>query len=151
MRNGMRLISVVLGSPSDEGARGCQRRRSSTTATPSSRRCRLKAAHDTVLKPRVYKSAAEFAAVGVPTTSMSPWRAARARACKTSARLSHEPLLAPLAAGQNVGELTVADGTGQVIARVPLVALAAVPQGGLWTRADRQHGAVVSLTRSAHG
>ena len=37
-------------------------------------------------------------------------------------------------AGQTVGELTVTDGSGQVIARVPLVALAAVPEGGLWTR-----------------
>ena len=31
-------------------------------------------------------------------------------------------------------ELTVADGAGEVLARAPLVSLAAVPQGGLWTR-----------------
>jgi hypothetical protein len=34
-----------------------------------------------------------------------------------------------------VGELTVADATGEVIARAPLTALAPVPSGGLWTRA----------------
>jgi hypothetical protein len=33
-----------------------------------------------------------------------------------------------------VGELTVADVTGEVIARAPLTPLAPVPQGGLWTR-----------------
>jgi D-alanyl-D-alanine carboxypeptidase len=33
-----------------------------------------------------------------------------------------------------VGELTVSDASGTVIARVPLVALAAAPQGGIWTR-----------------
>jgi D-alanyl-D-alanine carboxypeptidase (penicillin-binding protein 5/6) len=56
-------------------------------------------------------------------------------AVKTKAQLSREPLIAPLTAGQNVGELTVADGSGEVLERVPLVALSAVPQGGLWTRA----------------
>ena len=35
----------------------------------------------------------------------------------------------------NVGELTVTDASGAVIERVPLVALSAVPAGGLWTRA----------------
>jgi D-alanyl-D-alanine carboxypeptidase (penicillin-binding protein 5/6) len=54
---------------------------------------------------------------------------------KTSARLTSEPLLAPLAAGKPVGEFTVADGSGETIAHAPLVPLAAVPQGSLWTRA----------------
>jgi len=54
---------------------------------------------------------------------------------RTSARLSGEPLIAPLAAGKPVGELAVADATGEVIARAPLTALAPVPEGGLWTRA----------------
>jgi len=54
---------------------------------------------------------------------------------KTRALLSREPLIAPLTAGENVGELTVADASGAVIERVPLIALSAVPQGGLWTRA----------------
>jgi serine-type D-Ala-D-Ala carboxypeptidase (penicillin-binding protein 5/6) len=52
----------------------------------------------------------------------------------TTARLDHEPLIAPLAAGERLGELTVTDGAGEVVARAPLVSLAAVPQGGLWTR-----------------
>jgi serine-type D-Ala-D-Ala carboxypeptidase (penicillin-binding protein 5/6) len=134
LRNGMRLVSVVMGSPSEKA-------RADASAALLSygytffETLRLKAAHDTVLKPRVYKSAAEFAAVGVPYDVYATVARGQGASLHSSARLSHEPLLAPLSAGQNVGELAVADGTGQIIARVPLVALAAVPQGGLWTRA----------------
>jgi D-alanyl-D-alanine carboxypeptidase (penicillin-binding protein 5/6) len=44
-----------------------------------------------------------------------------------------EPVIAPIKAGQALGELTVSDGK-EIIARVPLVAQAAVPEGGWWTR-----------------
>ena len=134
LRNGMRLVSVVMGSPS-ERARADASAALLNYGYTFFETLRLKAAHDTVLKPRVYKSAAEFAAVGVPYDVYATVARGQGASLHTSARLSHEPLLAPLSAGQNVGELAVADGTGQVIARVPLVALAAVPQGGLWTRA----------------
>ena len=133
LRSGMRLVSVVMGSPIEKA-------RADASAALLSygytffETLRLKAAHDTVLKPRVYKSAAEFAAVGVPYDVYATVARGQGASLHSSARLSHEPLLAPLSAGQNVGELAVADGSGQVIARVPLVALAAVPQGGLWTR-----------------
>jgi serine-type D-Ala-D-Ala carboxypeptidase (penicillin-binding protein 5/6) len=132
-RNGMRLVAVVMGSPSE-------RAREEASAALLNygytffETLRLKAAHETVLKPRVYKSASEFAAVGVPHDVYATVARGEAGTLRTSARLSHEPLLAPLAAGQQVGELTVADASGTVIARVPLVALAAVPQGGIWTR-----------------
>jgi D-alanyl-D-alanine carboxypeptidase len=53
---------------------------------------------------------------------------------KTAAHLTAEPLIAPLAAGSAVGEFTVTDAGGGVIARAPLVPFAAVPLGGLWTR-----------------
>jgi len=59
----------------------------------------------------------------------------QAGALQTRAVLTHEPLVAPFTAGQELGELTVADASGQLIAHVPLVALAAVPQGSLWARA----------------
>ena len=127
------------------------RRHSSTTATPSSRRC--------ASRPRTTRCSSRASTSrrpssppwACPTTCMPPWRAARARACTDSARLSHEPLLAPLAAGQHVGELTVADGSGQVIARVPLVALGRRAAGRAVDARRRRHRAVVSLTRSAHG
>ena len=133
-RNGMRLVSVVMGSPSEK-ARAEASAALLNYGYTFFETLRLKAARDTVLKPRVYKSATEFAAVGVPYDVYATVARGQGAALKSSARLTHEPLLAPLAAGQPVGELSVADARGTVIARVPLVALAAVPQGGLWTRA----------------
>ncbi len=134
LRNGMRLISVVMGSPNEKG-------RADASAALLSygytffETLRLEAARATVLKPRVYRSASEFAAVGVPYDLYATVARGQATSLSTQARLSHEPLTAPLAAGQALGELTVADGTGAVIARAPLVTLAAVPAGSLWTRA----------------
>jgi serine-type D-Ala-D-Ala carboxypeptidase (penicillin-binding protein 5/6) len=133
LRNGMRLISVVMGAPSEKG-------RADASAALLSygytffETIRVKEAHATVLKPRVYKSAIEFAAVGVPYDVYATVARGQATSLSTQARLAHEPLMAPLAAGQQLGELTVSDGTGAMIARVPLVALTAVPAGSLWMR-----------------
>lgn len=133
-RNGMRLVSVVMGSPNEK-----------TRAEASAallaygytffETIHIKTARETVLKPRVYKSGAEFVAIGVPYDVYATVGRGQAAALRTSAHLSHEPLIAPLAAGETVGELTVADAGGDVIETAPLVPLAAVPQGGLWTRA----------------
>jgi serine-type D-Ala-D-Ala carboxypeptidase (penicillin-binding protein 5/6) len=132
-RNSMRLVSVVMGAPSE-------RAREDASAALLNygytffETVRVKAAHETVLKPRVYKSASEFAAVGVPYDVYATVGRGQAAALRTSARLNGEPLIAPLAAGKALGELAVTDAGGEVIARAPLTALSAVPQGGLWTR-----------------
>ena len=132
-RNGTRLVAVVMGSPSEKA-----REEASAALLDYGytffETLRIKAARETVLKPRVYKSASEFAAVGVPYDVYATVARGQAATLRSSARLSSEPLFAPLAAGQAVGELTVTDAGGEVIARVPLVTLAAVPQGSLWTR-----------------
>jgi D-alanyl-D-alanine carboxypeptidase (penicillin-binding protein 5/6) len=44
-----------------------------------------------------------------------------------------QPLVAPLAAGQRVGELQLLE-DGRIVQRVPLVARVAAPAGGLWPR-----------------
>jgi D-alanyl-D-alanine carboxypeptidase (penicillin-binding protein 5/6) len=130
----MRLVSVVMGSPSEKA-------RADASAALLSygytfyETIRLKTAGETVLKPRVYKSASEFAAIGVPDDVYATVARGEAASLKTSAHLSTEPLIAPLAAGKPVGEFIVADAAGEVIERVPLVPLSDVPQGGLWTRA----------------
>ena len=51
----------------------------------------------------------------------------------TTSATVKEPLIAPIKAGQALGEFTVSDGK-DVIARVPLVAQSAVAEGGWWTR-----------------
>jgi serine-type D-Ala-D-Ala carboxypeptidase (penicillin-binding protein 5/6) len=133
-RNGMRLVSVVMGAPSEKA------REEASAALLNYgytffETVRVKAAQQTVLKPRVYKSAAEFAAVGVPYDVYATVGRGQAAALHTSAHLNVEPLIAPLVAGKPLGEFAVTDDSGTLIARAPLVPLAAVPPGGLWTRA----------------
>jgi len=134
IRNGMRLVSVVMGTPSIKA-----REEASAALLGYGytffETIRLKGANETVLKPHVYKGATEFAAIGVSHDVYATVARGQAGALQTRAALTHEPLVAPLSAGQELGELTVADASGQVVERVPLVALAAVPQGSLWARA----------------
>ncbi len=133
-RNGMRLVSVVMGAPSvrarEEASEVLLNYGYNFFET-----VRVKAARETVLKPRVYKSAEDFTPVGVPYDVYATVARGQAATLRTSARLTREPLTAPLAAGTPVGELTVADAGGEVIARAPLTPLAPVPEGGLFTRA----------------
>src|SRR5579863_7019151 len=132
-RNGMRLISVVMGSPSVKAREDASAALLNYGYT-FFETVRVKAAKETILKPRVYKSATEFADLGVPGAVYATVGRGQAAALKTATHLNTEPLIAPLAAGSPVGEFTVADATGAVIARAPLVPLTAVPLGGLWTR-----------------
>ncbi|HET7755815.1 MAG TPA: D-alanyl-D-alanine carboxypeptidase family protein, partial [Steroidobacteraceae bacterium] len=133
-RGGMRLVSVVMGAPSE-------RAREEASAALLNygfafyETILIKAAGQTVLKPRVYESAATNAALGVPYDLYATVGRGRIALLSTQARVTHEPLIAPLASGAPIGELTVTDGSGAVIARAPLVPLAPVPLGGVWTRA----------------
>ena len=133
-RDGMRLISVVMDAPSEKAREEASAALLAYGYT-NFETIRIKAAHETVLKPRVYKSTGEFASLGVAQDVYATVARGQAAALRTSARLSHEPLIAPLAAGAPVGEYTVTDASGAVVERVPLIALSAVPQGTLWTRA----------------
>jgi len=133
-RNGMRLVSVVMGAPND-------RLRDEASATLLNygytfyETVHVKAAHETVLKPRVWESANEFVAVGPPYEVYATVTRGEGAGLKTSAHLNTEPLIAPLTAGQIVGELTVESAGGEVIARTPLVPATDAPLGSLWTRA----------------
>ena len=131
-RNGMRLISVVMGSSS------IRAREDASAALLNYgytfyETVKVKGRGETVLKPRVYKSEDELAAVGVADDLYVTVARGEAAKLRTSARLN-EPLIAPLAAGVPVGELTVTTASGEVISRAPLVPLAAVPEGGLWAK-----------------
>jgi len=133
-RNGMRLVSVVMGAPSIKA-----REEASAALLGYGytfyETIRLKSANETVLKPHVYKAATDLATIGVAHDVYATVARGQAATLQTRAVLSHEPLVAPLTAGQQLGELIVADAGGELVERVPLVALAAVPKGGLWARA----------------
>ncbi len=132
-RNGMRLISVVMGSPSIKAREDASAALLNYGYT-FFETIKIKAAKDTVLKPRVYKSASEFAAIGVPYDVYATISRGQSGSLKTAATLTKEPLVAPLPANKAVGEFTVTDAAGTVIARAPLVPFADVALGGWWTR-----------------
>jgi D-alanyl-D-alanine carboxypeptidase (penicillin-binding protein 5/6) len=134
-RDGMRLISVVMGSPSVKAREDASAALLSYGYT-FYETSKLKSAHDAVLKPHVFKGETDYVSVGVPSDIIVTIGRGQAASLTTAAKLTKEPLIAPIAAGQTLGELTVTDAAGQIVARTPLVALAADPAGGLWTRAS---------------
>jgi D-alanyl-D-alanine carboxypeptidase (penicillin-binding protein 5/6) len=132
-RNGMRLISVVMGAPSIKAREDASAALLSYGYT-FFETVRVKAARELILKPRVYKSAAEYGELGVASDVYATVGRGQGATLKTGTHLNSEPLIAPLKAGQSVGEFTVSDAAGSVVARTPLVPLTDVPLGGLWTR-----------------
>jgi D-alanyl-D-alanine carboxypeptidase (penicillin-binding protein 5/6) len=134
-RDNMRLISVVMGSPSVKAREDASAALLNYGYT-FYETARIKQAREPVLKPRVYKGASDFATIVVPNDVVITVGRGQAASLTTTAKLNKEPLIAPLAAGQVVGELTVTDSNGQVVAHAPLVPLTAVPAAGLFGRAS---------------
>lgn len=132
-RDNMRLISVVMGSPSVKAREDASAALLNYGYT-FFETTKLKSAREAVLKPRIFKADSDYAAIGVPNDIIVTIGRGQAASLTTTAKLNKEPLIAPLAAGQTVGELTVTDASGQVVAQSPLVPLTAVPAGGFWSR-----------------
>jgi D-alanyl-D-alanine carboxypeptidase (penicillin-binding protein 5/6) len=132
-RDGMRLVSVVLGSPSIKGREDASAALLNYGYT-FYETAKVKSAREVVLKPHVYRAATEFASVGTPYEIYVTVPRGQVAALKTTTHLTKEPLVAPLAANKPIGELTISDANGAVVATSPLVPFAAVPEGGLWTR-----------------
>ena len=130
-RGGMRLISVVLGTQSFKAREDASMALLNYGFT-FFETVKAKSATDVVLKPEVYKGEEDRVTL-VPARDIwvTVGRGSAAQ-LKTTATVK-EPVIAPIKAGQALGELTVSDGK-EIIARVPLVAQAAVPEGGWWTR-----------------
>jgi D-alanyl-D-alanine carboxypeptidase (penicillin-binding protein 5/6) len=128
-RNGMRLISVVLGSPSIKA-------REDASATLLNygftfyETVKLQDAGKPVMTPQVFKGAAQSVAVGSPTDISITIARGQGAALAKEAKID-SPLVAPLALHAKVGEYVVRSGD-EVVARVPLVTLAKVDEGGLW-------------------
>ncbi|HET7810889.1 MAG TPA: D-alanyl-D-alanine carboxypeptidase family protein [Steroidobacteraceae bacterium] len=130
-RGDTRLISVVLGT------RSFKAREDASAALLNYgftffETVKAKSAGDVVLKPEVYKGEADMVTL-VPQHDVFVTIGRGAAAQLKTAATAKEPVVAPVAKGQVLGELTVSDGK-DVLARVPLVAKDAVPEGGWWTR-----------------
>lgn len=132
-RDGMRLVSVVMGSASIKA------REDSSAALLNYgytfyETAKVKSAGEVLLKPRVYKSDAQYVTLAVPRDIVLTVGRGQIASLKSSAHLFKEPVIAPLAANQAIGELTITDPAGDVVSRVPLTPSKAVPEAGLWTR-----------------
>ncbi len=130
-RGDMRLISVVLGT------QGFKAREDASAALLNYgftffETVKAKAAGEVVLKPEVYKGEADRVTL-VPANDIYVTIGRGDAAQLKSTATVKEPVIAPIKAGQALGELTISDGPN-VVARVPLVAKEAVPEGGWWTR-----------------
>jgi serine-type D-Ala-D-Ala carboxypeptidase (penicillin-binding protein 5/6) len=130
-RGNMRLISVVLGTKSFKAREDASAALLNYGFT-FFETVKAKSGGDVVLKPEVFKGETDRVTL-VPSGDVwvTVGRGAGAQ-LKTTATVK-EPVIAPIKAGQALGELTVTDGK-DVIAKVPLVAKEAVPEGGWWTR-----------------
>lgn len=131
LRDGRRLIAVVIGMDS-ESARaeaslallnyGFRFTETVTAVAPST----------PVVTIRAWKGAQTELALGVT----APLKVAIPRGQGSQLQIKPEldgPVFAPVAAGQALGKLTVSL-NGKVLRQEPLVALAALPEGGLWRR-----------------
>ena len=130
-RDGMRLVSVVMGSDSEKS------RLSASQALLNYgfrfyETHRLYGAGDRLVRARVWMSEPQEIALGLAGDLhvTIPRRQYDRLAARTEIR---PQLRAPLAKGDQAGELIVELG-GEEIARRPLVALDDAPEGGIWRR-----------------
>jgi D-alanyl-D-alanine carboxypeptidase (penicillin-binding protein 5/6) len=133
-RDGMRLISVVMGSSSIKGREDASAALLNYGYT-FFETAKVKSAGEVLLKPRVYKSSEQYVTLAVPHDIVLTVGRGQIVNLKSAAHVFKEPLIAPLAANQPIGELTITDLSGEVVSRVPLTPGKAVPEAGLWTRA----------------
>jgi D-alanyl-D-alanine carboxypeptidase (penicillin-binding protein 5/6) len=130
-RRDMRLISVVLGSKSMKSREDASAALLNYGFT-FFETVRVRSAGETVLQPRVYKGAADSVALAPARDVLVTLGRGSAGNLRTEAT-ARDPLIAPLAANAQAGELLVRDGD-DIVARVPLFPRQAVPEGGLWSR-----------------
>ena len=130
--NGMRLISVVLGSPSIKAREDASAALLGYGYT-FYETARARGRGEPVVSPRVYFSASSTAPLGVARDIFVTVPRGDAAGLRASTHVN-EPLRAPLVPGQPVGELTLTTANGDLVARAPLVPLKPVPVAGLWTR-----------------
>ena len=133
-RDNMRLISVVMGSSSIKGREDASAALLNYGYT-FYETAKVKSAGEVLLKPRVYKSSEQYVTLAVPHDIVLTVGRGQIVNLKSTAHVFKEPLIAPLAANQPIGELTITDLSGEVVSRVPLTPGKAVPEAGLWTRA----------------
>lgn len=129
LRDGMRLVSVVMGAPS-------VKEREAQTLTLLNygfrffQSVKLFAADEVLGTPRVWKGTEEQVTVK-PTQAVSLTVARHVAAALTTDVQLDSPLIAPIAAGQKVGQILVKNGD-QVVYTLDAVAATEVPRAGFF-------------------
>ena len=131
VRQGMRLITVVLGSHSIRGREDASAALLNYGYT-FFETVSVKKRGTVVLKPRVFKASEEYFPVGPATDINIVVPRGQGGSIETNASV-HHPLIAPLTTTTAVGELQVIV-SGKLVTAVPLYPLADVPAGGMWSR-----------------
>ncbi len=126
-----RLLSVVLGA-SSESARANESQKLLNWGYTAFEAVKLFDAGKPVVTPAVWKGTSSTLALGRPEAIVVAVPSGTAANLKTEIARP-DPLVAPFAKGQRVGTLKVKTGD-TVVRELPLVALDAVPQAGIFGR-----------------
>jgi D-alanyl-D-alanine carboxypeptidase (penicillin-binding protein 5/6) len=126
-----RLLSIVLGADS-EATRATESQKLLNWGYTAYNAVKLFDAGQAVVTPTVWKGAQSSVKVGAFQALVVAVASGSAGGVTTQV-LRTDPLLAPLASGQNVATLRVLQGD-KVVREIPLVALEAVPQAGFLSR-----------------
>lgn len=126
-----RLLSIVLGADS-EATRATESQKLLNWGYTAYNAVKLFDAGQAVVTPTVWKGAQSSVRVGAFQALVVAVAGGGAGGVTTQV-LRTDPLLAPLASGQQVATLRVLQGD-KVVREMPLVALEAVPQAGLLSR-----------------
>lgn len=130
-RGTMRLIAVVLDSPSIKGREDASAALLNYGFT-FFETIAVERAGTTVLRPRIYKASDEYYPVGPAQDVNLLVPRDQAGSIQTSA-IVNPTLIAPLSTSTPVGQLQISVG-GKPIESVPLYPLTNVPEGGMWSR-----------------
>jgi D-alanyl-D-alanine carboxypeptidase (penicillin-binding protein 5/6) len=129
---GRRLLAIVLGAAS-ENARANEAQKLLNWGYTAWEGIKLFEANQAVLEPMVWKGEQKTVKLGQAQPIVIAVPAGTAGQLKTQV-VRPDPLIAPLAKGQQVGVLKIHAGD-QLLREVPLVALALVEQAGVFRRA----------------
>lgn len=132
LRNGSRLISVVMGAPTDED-RANDNEQLLTYGFRFFETRKIYSANNALTQARVWSGANKEVPVGVTSDFYVTTPIALYAQLKTDVTLFPK-IKAPVKQGQIVGNINVTANDGTVVGNAPLVALQDDPKGGLWRR-----------------
>ena len=130
-RNNMRIISVVMGTPSD-AARAEDSQRLLTYGFRFFKTAQVYKAGQTLSNARIWRAAKKTIPVGVAKPVYVTFPRGQYSHLKANIKLTPE-LQAPIKKGQQVGTLTINLANKTLVTR-PLIALSNDPTGGIWQR-----------------